>query len=113
MVGVFSPLVLVWLIGGGVCWPVVLGWPRVCSLGRWLAFVRLGSVPTPSSNFVMDMLPEMLSLDLSGSGGCTGLRSSFSACGPACFFGRFPTCLPEKHGELKKFVCHLGCPTPV
>jgi len=44
VVGVFSPLVLVWLIGGGVCWPVVLGWPRVCSLGRWLAFVRLGSV---------------------------------------------------------------------
>ena len=59
------------------------------------------------------MLPEILSLDLSSSGSCAGLHSSFSACGPACFFGGFPTCLPEKHGELKKFVCHLGCPTPV
>ena len=75
MVGVCSPLVLVWLVSGGrfsrlwceasVCslawwwlafvrlwlwrgWLVVafarLWWPRVCSLGRWLASVCLGSV---------------------------------------------------------------------
>ena len=41
--GVCSPLVLAWLAGGGVAF-ARLWWPRVCSLGRWLASVCLGSV---------------------------------------------------------------------
>ena len=111
VVGVCSPLVFVGLVGGRrfLCslacgWLVVafarLWCPCVCSLGRWLASVRFGSIAAAGLVVVGHVYA------LSGLGSRLGpiLSLSFSVRRSICCFGGIHRRLPAKHGEMKKFV---------
>ena len=84
--GVCSPLVLAWLVGGGVCLPVV----PLCLLARYVVCVCLLWFSSCCRSF----------------GGLSRLRLpwSFSVCPSICFFGGIRGCLLVKHRDLKKFV---------
>ena len=74
--------------------------PCVCSLGRWLASVRFGSIAAAGLVVVGHVYA------LSGLGSRLGpiLSLSFSVRRSICCFGGIHRRLPAKHGEMKKFV---------